>query len=120
MRTLGLRGRERRCTSGHNESVWWWVLLFVGIVVGGLVVLGYVGLRVWRSARGLLEEVDVMAGRAGELADLLAQVGVVGATDPAVRTTTDPGSEHPSDDAWPGTVQTYDDRGATAPGKKES
>jgi len=96
-----------------------WVLLFVGIAVGGLGVLAWVGLRLWRSARGLLDELDVMAGRAGELADLLAQVEVAAAPGAVTRTMTDPGSEVPSDDAWPGTVESYDDRGADAPGKKE-
>jgi hypothetical protein len=100
--------------------VWPWVLLFVAIAVGGLVVLGYVLLRLWRSARGLLEELDVMAGRAGELADLLARIEVVEPSEDAVRTATRPGSELTSDDGWPGTVETYDDAGATAPGKKES
>lgn len=97
-----------------------WILLFAVIAVGGLVVLILVGLRVWRSARGLLEELDVMAVRAGELADLLARVGVAGGAGPARRTLGDHGSELTPDDAWPGTVETYDDRGATAPGKKES
>lgn len=100
--------------------VWLWVLLFVAIAVGGLCVLAYVALRVWRSARGLLEELDVAAGRAGELADLLAQIEVVGPGDPGTRTTTDQGSELIPDDAWPGTVETYDDAGANVPGKKES
>jgi hypothetical protein len=96
-----------------------WVLLFVGIAVGGLGVLAWVGLRLWRSARGLLDELDVVAGRAGELADLLAQVQVAGPAGAVTRTMADPGSEVPSDDAWPGTVESYDDRGADAPGKKE-
>lgn len=97
----------------------WWVLLFAAIVVGGAVVLGRLLLGVWRSTRRLLDEVDVMAVRAGELADLLAQVelGAVGAG--AARSVTDPGDELTSDEGWPGTVETYDDRGATAPGKKE-
>ncbi len=95
------------------------MLLFVVIAVGGLVVLGYVGLRLWRSARGLLQELDVMAGQAGELADLLAQIEVADVSDGTRRTRTDPRSELPSDDGWPGTVETYDDAGATAPGKKE-
>ena len=51
-----------------------WVLLFVGIALGGLGVLAWVGLRLWRSARGLLDELDVMAGRAGELAEPTAWV----------------------------------------------
>jgi hypothetical protein len=99
--------------------MWWWVLLFAAIGVGGLCVLGYVLLLLWRSARGLLAELDVMAGRAGELADLLGRIEVVGAAGPTGRTLTDPGSELTFDDAWPGTVETYDDAGATAPGKKE-
>lgn len=97
-----------------------WVLLFVAIALGGLGVLAYVGLRLWRSARALLAELDVAAGQAAELADLLAQVGVVDQSGAGVRTVTDPGSELTSDDAWPDTVETYDDQGATAPGKKES
>jgi hypothetical protein len=100
--------------------VWLWVLLFVAIAVGGLCVLGFVVRRVWRSARGLLEELDVVAVRAGELADLLAQIEVVGPPGPGTRTMTDHVSELTSDDGWPGTVETYDDAGATAPGKKES
>jgi hypothetical protein len=95
-----------------------WVLLFVMIAVGGLGVLALVARRLWRSAGALLAELDVMAGRAGELADLLAQVQVVDAADP-LPTASRRGSEHADDDAWPGTVETYDDRGATAPGKKE-
>ena len=97
----------------------WWVLLFVGIAVGGVLVLGRIVLGVWRSARGLLEEVDVLAVRADELAGLLAQVGVDGGPAGVGRTTVDVGSEVLSDEAWPGTVESYDDRGATAPGKKE-
>jgi hypothetical protein len=97
----------------------WWVLLFLAIGLGGLGVLAWVALRLWRSARGLLEELDVVAVRAGELADLLAQVGVPASPGAATRTVDDPGSEVLSDDAWPGTVESYDDRGADAPGKKE-
>jgi hypothetical protein len=53
-----------------------WVLLFVGIALGGLAVLAALLLRLWRKAGGLLEEVGVAADQAGELMDLLAQVGV--------------------------------------------
>ena len=53
-----------------------WVLLFVGIALGGLAVLAALLLRLWRKAGGLLEEVGVAADHAGELMDLLAQVGV--------------------------------------------
>ena len=90
----------------------WWVLLFLAIGVGGLAVLGHLGLRVWRKTGALLGEVDVMAGRVGELADLLAAVEVPYAT--ALRT-----GDITSDEAWPGTVESYDERGADAPGKKE-
>ena len=95
----------------------WWVLLFVAIAVAGLLVLGRLLLGLWRRAQALLAELDVLAGRAGELADLLAQVQV-----PALVTGASPGrhgDEHPDDVGWPGTVESYDDRGATAPGKKE-
>jgi hypothetical protein len=95
-----------------------WVLLFVAIAVGGLGVLALVALRLWRSATALLAELDVMVGRAGELADLLAQVQVGEAADP-VPAASRVGSEHAADDGWRGTVETYDDRGATAPGKKD-
>ena len=98
----------------------WWALLFAVVAVGGLAALVLVGLRVWRSARGLLAELDTAAVRAGELADLLAQVQVLVPGDEAVRTAGGPRSEVPLDDGWPGTVESYDDRGADAPGKKES
>ncbi|SDU85469.1 hypothetical protein SAMN04488544_1002 [Microlunatus sagamiharensis] len=106
----------RGARDGENGRVWW-VLLFVAIALGGAVVLVLVGLRVWRSARGLLHEVDVLAVRATELADLVAQVEVA---LPARRASLDGhGSEPLLDSGWPGTVEPYDDRGATAPGKKE-
>jgi hypothetical protein len=95
-----------------------WVLLFVAIAVGGAVVLGRLLLGLWRKAGGLLEEVDVLALRAGELADLLAQVEVPAGPTTAA-TLRGHGSEPSDDPGWPGTVETYDDRGATAPGKKE-
>jgi len=104
----------------NGGVVWPWVVLFVVIAVGGLGVLGYVVLRLWRSARGLLEELEVMGSRAARLADLLAQIEVVSVPASGDRALTDPGSELTSDDSWPGTVETYDDAGATAPGKKES
>ena len=97
----------------------WWVLLFAVIAVGGLAALVLVVLRVWRSARGLLEELDTAASRAGELADLLARVQVSVPSDAAVRTAEDHGSEVPLDEAWPGTVESYHHQGADAPGKKE-
>jgi hypothetical protein len=90
-----------------------WVALFVGIAVVGAVVLVRLLLRLWRTAQALLGEVDVLAGQAGQLADLLAQVElpeVVAASGPR---------RSGSDEGWPGTVETYDDGGATAPGKKE-
>jgi hypothetical protein len=99
-----------------------WVLLFVAIAVGGLLVLGRLALGLWRRTRGLLAEVEVMAVRAGELVDLLAQVGVevgAGVRASGVQTADGTRSELDHDPAWPGTVETYDDRGATAPGKKE-
>ena len=95
------------------------MLLFVVIALGGLAVLVLVALRVWRSARGLLTELDAAASRAGELADLLAQVGVPGATEVTRPTRIGVRSEPPGDDAWPGTVESYSDQGADAPGKKE-
>jgi len=96
----------------------WWVLLFVAIAIGGALVLGRLLLSLWRKAGGLLEEVDVLAVRAGELADLVAQVEVAlpaGGPSPDGH-----GSEPLLDSGWPGTVEPYDDRGATAPGKKDS
>ena len=98
----------------------WWVLLFAVIAVGGLCVLALVARRLWRSTRALLDELDVMAVRAGELADLLSRVGVVGTPDNSTRTLGDHDSELTADDGWPGTVESYDDQGATAPGKKDS
>ena len=52
-----------------------WVLLFVGIALGGLAVLAALVLRLWRKAGGLLEELGVAADQAGHLMDLLAEVG---------------------------------------------
>jgi len=58
----------------------------------------------------VLAELGVMSSRAGDLADLVAQIEV---PEPVP----DAGPDVTSDAAWPGTVETYDDRGATAPGK---
>ena len=60
-----------------------WVLLFVGIGLGGLAVLAALVLRLWRKAGGLLEELGAAADQAGELMDLLAQVGVAEPDDAA-------------------------------------
>ena len=95
-----------------------WVVLFVAIAVVGAVVLVRLLVRLWRKAQALLGEVDVLAGQADRLADLLAQVEVdlpVPSPSPGGH-----GSEPLDDSGWPGTVEPYDAGGATAPGKKES
>ena len=94
------------------------MLLFVAIAVGGVVVLVRLLLRLWRQAQALLTELDVVAGQAGQLADLLAQVEVAVPVSSASRG--GHGSEPLGDSGWPGTVEPYDDGGATAPGKKET
>ncbi len=54
----------------------WWVLLFLGIALGGLTVLVALAVRVWRRLRTLLEEVGRAGDRTAELFDLLAQIRI--------------------------------------------
>jgi hypothetical protein len=53
-----------------------WVIVFVGIGLAGLVML--ISYAVWlaHKASDLFSELDMLAVRAGELSDLLAQIRV--------------------------------------------
>jgi len=53
-----------------------WVIVFVGIGLAGLIML--VSYAVWlaHKASDLFSELDMLAVRAGELSDLLAQITV--------------------------------------------
>ena len=53
-----------------------WVIVFVGIGVAGLIML--ISYAVWlaHKASDLFSELDMLAVRAAELADLLAQIRV--------------------------------------------
>lgn len=53
-----------------------WVIVFVGIGLAGLIML--ISYAVWlaHKASDLFSELDMLAVRAGELGDLLAQIRV--------------------------------------------
>jgi hypothetical protein len=53
-----------------------WVIVFVGIGLAGLIML--ISYAVWlaHKASDLFSELDMLAVRAGELSDLLAQIRV--------------------------------------------
>jgi hypothetical protein len=53
-----------------------WVIVFVGIGLAGLIML--IGYAVWlaHKASDLFSELDMLAVRAGEFADLVAQIQV--------------------------------------------
>jgi hypothetical protein len=53
-----------------------WVIVFVGIGLAGLIML--ISYAVWlaHKASDLFSELDMLAVRSGELADLLAQIRV--------------------------------------------
>jgi hypothetical protein len=53
-----------------------WVIVFVGIGLAGLIML--ISYAVWlaHKASDLFSELDMLAVRAGELSDLLAQITV--------------------------------------------
>ena len=54
-----------------------WVIVFVGIGLAGLIML--ISYAVWlaHKASDLFSELDMLAVRAGELSDLLAQIRVL-------------------------------------------
>ena len=51
-----------------------WVIVFVGIGLAGVIML--ISYAVWlaHKASDLFSELDVLAGRAGQLADLVGQI----------------------------------------------
>ena len=51
-----------------------WVIVFVGIGLAGLIML--ISYAVWLAHKvsDLFSELDVLAGRAGQLADLVGQI----------------------------------------------
>lgn len=52
-----------------------WVLVFGGIALAGLVTVVAYGVWLWHKASDLFSELAMVGTRAGELADLLAQIG---------------------------------------------
>lgn len=87
----------------------WWVLLFLGIGLVGLVVLGGLAVRLWRRLRALLEELGRAGDRTGELLDLLGQIRL------------EPAGVHDdltAEDGHSSAARTYDEDGANAPGER--
>ena len=53
-----------------------WVLIFGGIALAGLVMLIAYGVWLAHKASDVMSEVGVLADRAGELMDVLAQIEI--------------------------------------------
>jgi hypothetical protein len=51
-----------------------WVLLAVGLGVGGLTILGLLSLRLWRQVRQLGREVSAASARIAAKTDELARI----------------------------------------------
>ena len=51
-----------------------WVLIFGGIALAGLIMTVSYGIWLWHKASDLFSELEMLGTRAGELADLLAQI----------------------------------------------
>lgn len=51
-----------------------WVLVFSGIALGGLIMVISYGVWLWHKASDLFSELEMVAKRVTELADLLAQI----------------------------------------------
>lgn len=86
-----------------------WVLLFLGIGLAGLAVLGGLAVRLWRRSRALLDELGRASDRTGELLDLLSQIRLAPA---GVR------DGLTAEDGHNSAARTYDEGGATAPGER--
>ena len=56
-----------------------WVLVFGGIALAGLVMLISYGVWLAHKAADVMGEMGVLADRAGQLVDLLAQIEIAGA-----------------------------------------
>jgi hypothetical protein len=53
-----------------------WVLIFVAIALGGLVMVSSYAVWLAHKTSDVLSELAVLADRAGQFADLVAEVGV--------------------------------------------
>lgn len=53
-----------------------WVIVFIAIALGGLVMVVCFGIWLWRKSRALLDEVGGLMHRADELVGLLSQIEV--------------------------------------------
>lgn len=67
-----------------------WVLIFVAIALGGVVMVACYAVWLAHKTSDVLSELAVLADRAGQLADLVAEVGV-----PTARYSADDGRPHP-------------------------
>jgi hypothetical protein len=59
-----------------------WVLVYIGIAVAGLVMVGCFAVWLWRLAMALLRELGVLLERVDELAGLLEQIGQPAGPEP--------------------------------------
>jgi hypothetical protein len=67
-----------------------WVLIFVAIALGGVVMVACYAVWLAHKTSDVLSELTVLADRAGQLADLVAEVGV-----PTPRYSAGVGRPHP-------------------------
>jgi hypothetical protein len=67
-----------------------WVLIFVAIALGGVVMVACYAVWLAHKTSDVLSELAVLADRAGQLADLVAEVEV-----PTARYSADDGRPHP-------------------------
>ena len=58
-----------------------WVLLFLAIALAGLITVAAFAVWLWRKATGLFAELGMLGTRAGELAELAAQIRLPGVAD---------------------------------------
>jgi hypothetical protein len=51
---------------------WWWLLIYGGIAIGAGIVLGTIGVRVWRKVKALMRDLQSFTETAGRLEAVLA------------------------------------------------
>ena len=78
-----------------------WIYVTLGVAVVGLVILGWYVLMLYRKLIAVLAELAVVADRAGQALDLVAQVEVPEALDDRFDASFPADRDH--DDAWSGT-----------------
>lgn len=86
-----------------------WVLVFGGIALAGVVMVVCYGVWLAHKAADVMSELGMVSGQLGRLGALVAQIQPT----PYARSTEKPLDERPTDHGFGSEPQTYDEQGVT-------